>query len=189
LAGPRLAAIGGFCIDSTEVTNAQYAQFFAAKGSDTSGQIPACSLNQTYKPSANWPGPANQLSLPVALVDWCDAYAYCKWAGKRLCGKIGGGPNPYTAYADPAFSQWFHACSNAGRNPFPYDGTYRPEACNGFNGPNGCHHDPGVPAGTCALAPVGSYSQCQGVRGFAGVFDLSGNAFEWEDSCAPTKAC
>jgi hypothetical protein len=60
LSGPRLVAVGGFCIDSTEVTNAHYAQFLAAKGSDTSGQNAVCSLNQTYEPSAYWPAPTNE---------------------------------------------------------------------------------------------------------------------------------
>ena len=32
---------------------------------------------------------------PQVCVDWCDAYAYCKAVGKRLCGRIGTGANLY----------------------------------------------------------------------------------------------
>jgi formylglycine-generating enzyme len=186
LAGPRLVAVGGVCIDSTEVTNAHYAQFLAANGGDTSGQNAVCSLNQTYEPSAYWPAPTSEAGLPVVQVDWCDAYAYCKWVGKRLCGRIGGGANASADYANSDRSQWFRVCSNGGRNAYPYGGTYRSAACNGFNGPNGCDHDTGVPSGTCTLTPVGSYAQCQGAAPFSSVFDLSGNVIEWEDSCAPS---
>jgi Sulfatase-modifying factor enzyme 1 len=39
--------------------------------------------------------PAN----PVACVDWCDAFAYCRSIGKRLCGAFGGGV--HVASAEP----------------------------------------------------------------------------------------
>jgi len=177
-------AVDGYCIDSTEVTNLQYGQFLDAKHSDTSGQNAVCALNTSYEPTAYWPAATNELGLPVVYVDWCDAYAYCKWAGKRLCGRIGGGANASADYANPDRSQWFRVCSNGGRNAYPYGGTYRAEACNGFNGRDGCNHDTGVPAGTCTLVAPASYPQCQ--RGSSGgaVFDLSGNVIEWEDSCS-----
>ena len=37
-----------------------------------------------------------------------------------------------------------------------------------------------------ATVPVGSLAGCQG--GFPGVFDMSGNAAEWEDSCGRAAA-
>ena len=47
---------------------------------------------------------------PIVWVDWCDAYAYCKGVGKRLCGAIGGGPVDFhTGYADTNQSQWYRA--------------------------------------------------------------------------------
>lgn len=182
LPGPPLVPVGGFCIDRTEVTNAQYEQFLTAKGTDTSGQNAVCTANTSYRPTDFWPVPTDELALPVVYVDWCDAYAYCKWAGKRLCGKIGGGANAYADFADSTKSQWFNACSNGGRNAFPYGSTFRPEACNGFNGPHGCNSF-GQPLGDCTLTPVASNNQCQGAGNYAGVFDLSGNVLEWEDSC------
>jgi len=86
---------GTYGIDRTEVSRAQYAKFLVSKGSDTSGQPPYCEWNKSYDPASSvraaWP-PLDTGDHPVSQVDWCDAYAYCKWAQKRLCGKIGGGP-------------------------------------------------------------------------------------------------
>ena len=39
--------------------------------------------------------------------------------------------------------------------------------------------------GAAAILEVGSLAGCQSsVSGYAGVFDLSGNVWEWEDSCS-----
>jgi len=176
--GPSLVYIDGFCIDSTEVTNAQYEEFVNAN-TDPSGQISACAQN-TFAPAQSWPPATDEFNQPVVYVDWCDAYAYCDWAGKRLCGRIGGGTNDFTAFADTNLSQWYRVCSNGGRNTYPYGGTYDAAKCNGWQGPDGCN---GGTAQLCRLVDVGSYTQCQGVGAYAGVYDLSGNALEWEDSC------
>jgi len=179
--GPSLVYVDGFCIDSTEVTNAQYEEFVNAKNGDASGQISACSTNASYVPSSAWPAATDEFNWPVAYVDWCDAYAYCAWAGKRLCGKIGGGTNDYAAFADANLSQWYRVCSNGGRNTYPYGGTYDPTKCNGYGGPDGCN---GGTSQTCSRVDVGTYTECQGVGAYAGVYDLSGNMLEWEDSCS-----
>jgi formylglycine-generating enzyme required for sulfatase activity len=104
----------------------------------------------------------------VGHVDWCDAYAYCQGVGKRLCGKIGGGPNGWNDYADPTLSQWYNACSSHGVNTYVYGNTYDPNACNVQD----------------FVADVGSNPGCQSpVPGYEGVYDLIGNVMEWEDSC------
>src|SRR5262249_6416251 len=77
---------GTFCIDATEVTNGAYKAFLAASP-DPSAQPAFCGWNTDYSPSSFY-GPDDH---PVVYVDWCDAYAYCEAAGKRLCGAIGGG--------------------------------------------------------------------------------------------------
>lgn len=59
-------------IDKYPVTNAQYARFIAAT---------------SHRPPSNWTNgkiPDGELLHPVTMVDWYDALAYAKWAGKRL---------------------------------------------------------------------------------------------------------
>jgi hypothetical protein len=165
---PAMVDVGGFCIDSTEVTVDQYIAFLSAKAGDTSGQPPGCTSNNSYTPGRNWPpsGPTNQA---IVGIDWCDAYMYCAWANKRLCGAIGGGSVDPSQSSNAAVSQWFKACSHAddGLHVYPYGLNYDPSACNGAD------YD--------AHAPLPSVATCQG--GYPGVFDMSGNVIEWEDSC------
>lgn len=101
---------------------------------------------------------------PVVCVSWCDAYAYCKGVGKRLCGKIGGGAVDWSADYNSLLSQWYPSCSKQGVYTFPYDHY----ACNGSG------------KGYQAALPVGSLPTCQS---YVGLFDMSGNVAEWEDSC------
>ena len=137
----------------------------------TSGQVSACTWNSTYVPSCEWP-PGTNGDHPVVCVDWCDAYAYCQAVGKRLCGKIGGAANGFSDYANASTSQWYAACSSGGANDYPYGDTYSESACNGRLA---SHH---------TTVPVKSMVGCQSsVSGYAGVYDLSGNVWEWEDSC------
>ena len=59
-------------IDKYLVTNAQYARFVAATG---------------HRPPSDWKNGKIQqgaLLYPVTMVNWYDAAAYAKWAGKRL---------------------------------------------------------------------------------------------------------
>jgi formylglycine-generating enzyme required for sulfatase activity len=171
--GPSMVQVGTFCIDSTEVTLAQYEAFLTAKAGDTSGQPVHCQWNSSYTPQANWPPAANAPpSQAMRGVDWCDAYMYCAWAGKRLCGNPDGGSSDPNNANSAAASQWFRACAHNddGLHAYPYGLTYQASACNGAD------YD--------AQAPLPSLSTCQG--GFPGIFDMSGNVVEWEDSCNPT---
>ena len=89
--GPALVRAGTFCVDSTEVTNEQYMAFLTAKGGDVGGQPGACKWNSSYVPGdegVSWPYIAGRASYPIVNVDWCDAFMFCNWAGKRLCGPM-----------------------------------------------------------------------------------------------------
>jgi formylglycine-generating enzyme len=172
--GPRMVRAGGYCIDATEVTNRQYLAFVTAKGTDLAGQPTGCAKNAAYVPETNqppWPAPAERADHPVVNVDWCDAHAFCEWAGKRLCGKIGGGGLARTAAVDPATSQWASACSRTGSLKFPYGPTFKQGACN--------VQMLAPPAGSAAAA--GTTAGCQG--GYDGLYDMVGNVEEWVDAC------
>lgn len=160
---------GGYSIDATEVTRNQYAAWLAASPS-VSAQDPWCTWNVSFTPTSDWP-PGSLGNNPV-YVDWCDAFAYCKAVGKRMCGKIGGGANDFADYADPSKSEWHNACSSGGVNDYPYGDTYDGSACNGYDAPGS------------STVTVGKMTSCQSsVTGYGGVFDLSGNVREWENSC------
>jgi sulfatase modifying factor 1 len=170
------AAGGGasYCVDATEVTSKAYSAFVAAADPPAAGsQIAACSWNTSYHADA-----LGADDVPVGGIDWCDAYAYCKWAGKRLCGAVGGGAFPFASWGPAATSsQWQGACTRAATRAFPYGGTYQPTACNG------------APRGASAAVAVGSLGTCEG--GYTGLFDMSGNVAEFLDACdtTPESAC
>jgi sulfatase modifying factor 1 len=176
--GPPLVRTGDLCIDATEVTNAQYAVFWTARaaGRDVDGQIPACAWNMTFTPdtaAAPWPFRAGTERRPVVNVDWCDAYAFCQWAGKRLCGsRQAASPlRGWEQAGDPMLSQWSYACTSGGMHRFPYGEVYEPDRCNTARPVE----SPSI------VLEVGSLPGC---RTPAGVYDLSGNVEEWVDACA-----
>lgn len=177
LPGPTMVrvggSVGGFWIDSTEVTNAQYAAFLATNPSPAQVSLPnICAFHQGYF-IGDGGVPASD-NLPIERVTFCQAYGYCKWAGKRLCGQIGGGAVAPADYADPAKSQWSYACTQAGASAYPYGAVFQAGLCVTYDS---------VPRPT-GPAPVGSSAYCRGSSPpFSQIYDLSGNVEEWEDNC------
>ncbi|MBI5534984.1 MAG: SUMF1/EgtB/PvdO family nonheme iron enzyme [Deltaproteobacteria bacterium] len=171
---------GGFSIDATEVTRSQYQAWLDTKPS-TSAQPPYCSWNSTFEPDSvcmmtsvvcKGQGCGRH---PQVCMDWCDAYVYCAASGKRLCGKIGGGPAGFYDAMIPAADQWHNACTSGGLNDYTYGNTYAADTC------NGAEH------GVNTTVEVGSMPGCTGADGYAGVFDLTGNVVELEDACDSTN--
>lgn len=166
---------GPFSIDSTEVTQAQYAQFLAAKAGDISGQpTPRCDFNKSYTPTGSLYDPVARPNLPITNVDWCDAKAYCAWAGKHLCSGFKGATLTYANSDKPGTSQWMYACTKAGVQSYPYGTVENTTACN-INRPDGG-----------GIQQAGSFPGCVG--GFLGTYDMVGNVTEWIDACDNT-AC
>ncbi len=164
----------GYSIDATEVTRCQYQAWLDTKPS-VDGQDPWCAWNTDFTPTGAACGfpVVKDGDLPVGCVDWCDAYAYCKGVGKRLCGKIGGGPNAMEDYLDPSKSQWYNACSSGGNYYYTYGDDY--------DYGSKCNDADRKPK---ALTAAGSLPRCQSPEpGYAGVYDLTGNVWEFEDSC------
>lgn len=163
--GPTMVALpaaggGTFCIDSTEVTNAQYASFVQAVGGGNINQPAECSWNTSLQGPCDGPVPGGP-DYPVACVDWCDAYAYCQWAGKALCD--------FAATSNG----WQRACSSGEQYDYVYGDTWKAGRC--------------IDSTYDASRPVGSASGCQSpAPQYAGVFDLLGNVAEWGSPCSPS---
>lgn len=186
-----------YCMDATEVTQAHYAEFLAALPGSPGIEDPRCAdLNDGHQPYVNnypcsdggAPGcthecnpttfaPSTTPNRPIVCIDVCDAFAYCKWAGKRLCGKIGGGALPLDDDASNPSSQWYAACSQNGTRVYPYGDAYAPATCEGID------VTLATDAGFAGKKDVGALP-CHGTGPWAAIFDLSGGVAEFEDACS-----
>ena len=171
----RVARTDGTCfwMDSTEVTWAAYEDFLDADVA-LQGESP-CEWNDSYEPScapldeeegadsgADCP---RDPEGPVVCVDWCDAMAYCTWAGKTLC------KGDYDSPTDSDTSSWYSVCSHGGANAYPYGKDYEPIDCYGIEFSSTPPQCPQV---------AGTLTTCSTEEG---VLDLSGNVAEWVDAC------
>lgn len=165
--GASMRRIGAYCIDSTETTNADYAAFLDRTDGGASAPVnAACGEDRDRVPGDSWPVAPEWQKLPVVGVSFCDAWSYCKANGKRLCGRrgiYGGASLASSETSNAEQSEWYRACSKAATRRFPYGDE--------------------AAAGECAtqntLRLVGE--KCEG--GYAGIFDMVGNAKEWIDAC------
>jgi formylglycine-generating enzyme required for sulfatase activity len=178
-----------YWIDKTEVTVEQYSQFLAGHAQPIVWDaqrcawktVPADPVNDTSDPctvSTNVESEPFRATKPIRCVDWCDAKAFCTWAGGDLCGGITNG-SFVVPYDLP--DQWGGACSAEG---LPYVTGVMPVAgaCNvGLEALGQCESRLGQMH--CAPTDVGKFPGCTGP---CGAMDMIGNVAEWVVSCAPS---
>jgi formylglycine-generating enzyme required for sulfatase activity len=131
-----------FYLDRHEVTALQYAKFLRETDRKKPERWSAVSLESDG-------------DRPVIGVDWHDADAYCRWAGKRL----------------PTELEWEKAARGTDGRKYPW----------GNEAPTSRHANFSKSAwtGYATLAAVGSYED--GKSPF-GIVDLAGNVWEWTAS-------
>ena len=175
---------GEFWIDKYEVTIGQYARFLDAIESEANpakydhpkqppqkSHIPGRDKTewQTYYGRARVAKPAKgafiDLNCPVFGVDWWDAYAYAKWAGKRL----------------PTEQEWEKAGRGTTGFKYPWGNDADPKRANTGADYNS---DPrleegGKIDGYCWWSPVDKF---KGDISPFGVIGMAGNVAEWVDT-------
>src|SRR5262249_34662589 len=96
---------GSYCIDAWEGPVADFNAYLAADAHvDTP---PECRGALPPPPMDTNPLHAGK---PVGMVGICDAWSYCRWADKRLCGAIGDGGS--VSGLGPDEMEWTYACKN-----------------------------------------------------------------------------
>ena len=136
-----------FHIDTYEVTNGRYLQFITETGHRTP-QHPSDSSKGLWKGNIM---PESIVDLPVINVDWYDADAYCKWAGKRL----------------PTEAEWEKAAKGPNDWRFPWGNVEPTDRHLNYNQ---------VWRGEATLVPVGIY---EAGKSPYGAYDMAGNVWEW----------
>lgn len=132
--------LDAYTMDLYEVTTGRYAQFLAATG---------------HTPPWQWESVNLQIhgDRPVVGVDWHDADAYCRWAGKRL----------------PTEAEWERSARGTDERRFPW-GDQAPTAAL-------ANHALGARFSySQALMPVGHYEKGKSPDG---LYDMAGNVWEW----------
>lgn len=98
--------------------------------------------------------------IPADNISWIEAEIACKNSGKRLCKP----------------EEWDFACMGMEKKQYPYGNEYREDFCNGF--------EYGKKRGAIGVIPAGTLEKCNNSMG---VYDLSGNLWEWIDGTDETK--
>lgn len=135
---PHFETVGPFFMDTTEVTNAQYAEFLKA-----TGQVPPRSWKEGVYPES-------EANFPVTGINWYEAAEYASWKGKRL----------------PTEAEWEFAARGTDGRMYPWGDEWDATLANAGRKTKGMR-----PVGLGGTSPYG-------------LFDMSGNAWEWTASDA-----
>lgn len=112
-----------------------------------------------YEASQSGGLPASVVNVqPWVNITPVQAEAACRLVGKRLCTE----------------AEWQAACGGASNFAFPYGNAYNSTACNGLD------------LGRNSIGNTGSFSACQG--GYPGLWDMSGNVYEFATNGAVIRA-
>ena len=168
----RSIYLSAYYIDKFEVTNRQYGAFLdALERGDPHPLHPDAPPDKDYTPTYWRDRRLNGLDHPVTAVDWYDADAYCRWAGKTL----------------PTEAQWEKAARGPDGLAYPWGDTWQASYSNNVESTFG-HPVLGdrqwvlllgnldLDAMTGFTQAVGSFPQ--GASPY-GAYDMGGNLWEW----------
>ncbi len=102
----HIVYVSPFLIDKYEVSNAQYREFmeFLSKTRESWMEHPDAPPLKKHDPEGWKKKSLSADDQPVVGVDWFDAYAYAKWAGKRL----------------PTEAEWEKSARGMDSRPYPW---------------------------------------------------------------------
>jgi formylglycine-generating enzyme required for sulfatase activity len=142
--------LDAYYLDKFEVTTGRYLAFVKATG-HRSPRHPKDPSRTLWPQGEMAEMPESLAARPVINVDWFDADAYCRWAGKRL----------------PTEAEWEKAARGTDDRRFPWGNVEPTHKHLNYNQRW---------QGEKTLMPVGSYEA--GKSPF-GAYDMAGNVWEW----------
>ena len=196
-----------YCIDERQATYGEYRQFIKKMGKKFDGQPSECSWNRDYGPSEYYLSTTGVMSKrepslaeadpdhAVNHLDFCDAWAFCSWAGKRLCGERGDDPRRIRMFdrdpndhlglrtydwVMPGLNEWLYVCTQGGTSSYPYGEDWKDGVC--------LDHWKLRAEGPSALRVRDTAgNECRGTHPpYDRVFNMIGGVRQWTNICSST---